>query len=116
MTAIALPTRLALTEAQEVLAETRARLSQDGPIVCDAAAVERLSAVAAQTLAAIAAHTSAKPGFALINPSPAFTAAITRLGLETLFDADNGLADLAAAATAGGEAETEDADAGEPSP
>ncbi len=95
MTAIALPARLALTEAEDTLAEVRLRLGQDAPIVLDASEVERVSAAGAQTLAAIATNTAHAPGFALVNPSETFSAAMARLGLEALFGGDAAHADPA---------------------
>ena len=82
---IKLPQVLDLTQAQSLRDAMEARLN-DGPLVLDASAVERMSTPCAQVLLAAgrAADLAGCP-FQIIAPSDAFLAALADLGLPAEF-------------------------------
>ena len=80
-----LPQVLDLTQAQS-LRDTVAALLNDGPVLLDASAVERMSTPCAQVLLAAGRATDlAGSPFRIINASEVFLAALADLGLETEF-------------------------------
>ena len=80
--AIALAAVADMAAARDVTAALREALERQAPVVVDAAAVEELSTPCAQALAAAAASfAGANIALAFRQPSDAFIAAFSRIGL-----------------------------------